>query len=1090
LKWSESQQFLSLLKSIEEGQRPVDGDLIRIFVDEGGFFSGEDTAEMARKILERFLGELERDIYRSVEGLGAVANRQEFLHDGTREEVRQGNKALMSAVSEIKATLINKNLLADKPLNAPEIQESIYHDRIEQARKLLESEKPQTARKLLLDLRKELSDKNPSQSLLFRIATNLGSCAMQLDDTQSTIREIDFAFQLDPDNPKAITNASLIALLKRQPEEAFRLASMARNLVQQDSIATANYIHALFALGRQSELKSLIAAEEWIRSDTNCCMAIGSLLFEENEFDEAETFLRLGYALDPEEPRILVYLAHTLLRPIQQALMGQPALTWKFPVDVVAKLKEAVETLGQAIKLLKGHEDRRFLSFSYILRADAFRMLGNDTAAIADCDIALHEQPDDDAALPIKALALLTNDRVKEAIQCFEKIRDPEAKARIMFPLATAYNITEQPEKVIAILEPFWDKPNEYQQIKIAEQLLWAYSQLSDFQKSGSIINKLRSVYPNDPEVLSVIARQRNREGNQEEAMALWSEAHAYASGDLKRFIALQLADAYYFANDFAKAAGLYETLADLTTLNDLSKRYVLCLFNSGAHKDAYNLAKSLRGTGDPIPVVSQIEAKVLASIGDLKSAQAILQQLVQLHPTLYAYRIEAAEYALRRAQRPSAIEMLSQIQLAHIKEDPTLLLRTAKLRAVLGMGDVLRYAYEGRRAGYSSPDNHLIYASLFVSREQVDKQDLTKEAIDHDCAVILKIGEEIRKYTITTSTTIYPDRGEISPAQAASMKILGLKKGDTFVNKQSWKEVNCSVVEVQSNYVRAFQDTLERFPTMFPTDGGFQPVNAPYDELRDGILKQLDRSQTEIKRITDLYTERKITFETIAQLFKSSPLELWGALTGGRYCHFLASSGQMREARKEVESISNAETLLLELTAILTFAHLGLFDQLAKRFKQLFVTQPIFDVLTEAHSKAILSKPHMTLGKVGEMYFRQEITDEHLSSNARFLDRILSFLSTNTSVIPVSSLLDPAILQDIRDFIGPISTASILAAKENNLILFSDDQMLRELGGNEWKIKSVWTQSLLHDFLTKKIITDEEYNDSVINLVLLNYKF
>ena len=205
----------------------------------------------------------------------------------TQEVVQQMGQGVVQAFSsglqELQATLKS---LSDKA-GEPEIRERIYHDRVEQTRNLLESGKPKTARGMLEKLREEITNLNVSKSLLFRIATNIGSCALQLDDEATAIREIELAFQIDPENPKALTNLSVVAMLKNQPQQALELAERARVLTLQDSNATSNYIQALFALGRESELEKLIGDERWIEKDANCCFAIGTLFFNRGRFTDA-----------------------------------------------------------------------------------------------------------------------------------------------------------------------------------------------------------------------------------------------------------------------------------------------------------------------------------------------------------------------------------------------------------------------------------------------------------------------------------------------------------------------------------------------------------------------------------------------------------------------------------------------------------------------------------------------------------------------------------------------------------------------------------------------------------------------------------
>lgn len=1095
-KWCESQQFEVLISSMSAGGRAfADDSIIDPFIGTGEFYAGENTRSMAGQVLALFFQKLEAEIIRSPDGLVAVAGRQEVLHEQTRAAFQDSNRQIVADVGEMNAKMTAiQSSLSDKSVSPQEVQERILHARVDEARAILESGKPKTARERLETIRREIAGTNPSQSILFRIATNLGSCAIQLDDKETSIREIQFAYNLEPDNPKAIANASLVTLLQRRPQEALGLASRARAMVPRDSVATANYIQALFALGRDAELPPLLESEEWIQSDVNCCFAIGNLLFNKERYADAEQFLRSAHKAEPDEPRVLVLLAHSLIRPTQQALIGQPILDWRFPAEFLTRLDEAQTLLTQAIAIQESMEDRRFFGSAHVLRADVRRMLGNEAEAIADCEAALSDNPADEFAHQIKALSLLHLGRLDEAIASFEKVTSSESKEQMLLPLAAAYSASGRPAKVVELLAPRWNaEAEDAAQLTIADLLLCAYEQLSDAEAVEGLTTKIRSRWPSHPDALVALARQFRRRGNKEASIGLFSEAFAYASGPRRDFIALELADLLYSEGEFAKAADLYGSVADLSSSHDVTRRYLVCLFNTGAYKEALSLARRIRNEGEPLHVVSHIEAKVLIEIGDLHPAQELLERLAQLNPKIHSYRIDATECAIRRAQPDSAKTLLSGLAFEDIRNDGKALLRVAQLRALLGMGEVLKFAYQARRAAFSDPEIHAAYAALFVSREQVDSILLDRQVAEADCAVILKTPAGQASYTILDENDLQVERGEITSKQAEEMKLMGRKKGDQFVPRKSmWQDVECTVVEVQSKYVRAFQETLEKFPTLFPTTPLLQPVHGTYNEFKEGMLRQLDQNQINFGKVIAFYETKKLSIEALAQIFNRPLIEMWGLLSGGRYCKLAAFSGQVEEAQREYQSLAKADTIVLELTSLLTFAQLGLLDRLSRRFKSLLSVQPVLDSVIEALAENTLSKPHLTIGKVGEDYVKDEVTPERLAANKRFLEGIRDFLSSQVTIVPVASSLDikgPR-LAELKEIVGPISVSCVLAALEREALLVSDDEMLRALARNDWKVSGVWTQSVLQELRRATALTQEEYVEAVAKLVLFNYRF
>jgi hypothetical protein len=80
------------------------------------------------------------------------------------------------------------------------------------------------------------------------------------------------------------------------------------------------------------------------------------------------------------------------------------------------------------------------------------------------------------------------------------------------------------------------------------------------------------------------------------------------------------------------------------------------------------------------------------------------------------------------------------------------------------------------------------------------------------------------------------------------------------------------------------------------------------------------------------------------------------------------------------------------------------------------------------------------------------------------------------------------AVNDDLRKFLGPISTAALFAARDEKLALYSDDQMLRVLARNEWKIRGMSAQPVLQELASKNLLTRDECTAASAKLFFLNY--
>jgi len=184
-RWCESAEFRQIFEKLKQGQRDLtDDEIVQGFIDASEFYYDEQTNARATRVVEYFLNSLEDLLYASDSGLALHANREELLHASTVRRVDALQDNLSSLISTGFADLrTSQNLFPSDDLGKnPVVQEKILHGKIDQARDLLKDGKPDTARSILERLRGEIATRTFSAELLFRIATNLGVCALHLDE--------------------------------------------------------------------------------------------------------------------------------------------------------------------------------------------------------------------------------------------------------------------------------------------------------------------------------------------------------------------------------------------------------------------------------------------------------------------------------------------------------------------------------------------------------------------------------------------------------------------------------------------------------------------------------------------------------------------------------------------------------------------------------------------------------------------------------------------------------------------------------------------------------------------------------------------
>jgi tetratricopeptide (TPR) repeat protein len=620
-----------------------------------------------------------------------------------------------------------------------------------------------------------------------------------------------------------------------------------------------------------------------------------------------------------------------------------------------------------------------------------------------------------------------------------------------------------------------------------------AYGEVNDTTAQEGILDAPAATWPHDPDALCIVALHRNKTGRGDEAIALLQEALTYTSTPCQRErMMLELAQCHFTQGHYAEAAQMWATIVDLSPECPIAENYLVALYHAGAYQDALQNAQRLRGAGVQRPLVIQIEAAVLEYIGDVKQAKVLYDQLSWLEPTNVAHRVHLACLAFRCGEREAARQALTQIHFAEIKEHPSLLIQVAQLRVMLGMGDVLPLVYQARRLDFGNPQTLLAYLSMFLGREEQDMAILTPCVIGIDCTVALQRGSETLRYTLLNEMTVPRDPSELAPTDALAQKLMGHHKGDQIIWESGLTDLTYEVIEVQSKYVAAFQETLKEFTPRFPDNHALHTVEVPENDLSK-ILTVIDAHHGQTTQLQTLYTRERWPLGTIASLAGCSLFDVWAGLVNQKDVRIFVAGGSPTERRQEKEMLTGSNEVVLDLTALLTLWHLGVHDRVARRFQKVFVAQAVLDDLNKELTWHYLhGKPSMVMGKEGDRYVYHKVSPETLSHRQYFFENLRHFIESNTEVVSVPYALEMGKehFENMKDLFGDGASASVLVAKGRGIPLYADDWGLRQIAKNDWQVESIGSQTILAEMREGGHLTDNEYHEAVRWLVSANYDF
>ena len=1045
-----------------------------------------EQSPLVARWFARLIGILpDRDEY-----LLAVMNRQEVLHLDTRSEIVGEITAdfadLKGEFRSLAATVAPDESARPGTYDHPEHR--ALEAKIDLARDLIDRGRVSSARLALKDLKKEAE--TTSVELEFRVVTNLGACALAEDNVDDACALLETAHRLQPDNQKGIANAALAAQLSKDHERAVKLANKARELDSCDSQATSVLIGELWGAGDVERLEDLVATEVWITQDKQCSLVLVGIRMQQSRFQEAEALCRALTEADPDDAVARLALSECLLNWVQADRL--PA---DDPNDLVTRIREAEAEATRALELFEPTDLRARCREALLARAVARSLLGLAAEAEDDFDAVLSESPADPDAAFNKGVLLLNERRHVEARPLFESLRGTRRWDDAVLLLSVSSLVSGDPAAAVDLLRgnfefksPGWDEIRKAEILSQAEAAVGVEDSVESPLESP--LKAALERHPNDPRLLVLAATRCEISGELEDAENWLLQALSHAEEPDRQEVLLRLGSLLRDQGRNSEAADRLSEALGGDTLHAAAIPLLHCLLESNRLGDALAWARKIRSTDrhSPGPVL-EIEAHVLMRVGDARAAISIYEELNSRADATLADQLNLALTQFRCGERDAALKTVQMVKSSDHRHDPKSILMLAQLKHMLGASDHLEDAYLARRYGHDDPDVQLGYFRMFVGR---DKEWVEPDVVAPGCAVLLKSESAEQWWQILDDGEESRGDQELDRNQDLAKQVMGRRVGDTVVLRQDLEELSYEVVDVQSKFVRAFQETAELFSTRFPENTGLSRIKTGGDDYSKVFLAVDQRDQL-FREAEPMYRGRRLPLASFSSLLGRSAIEIWRAisLSGSTPIHF--GSGSAEEASEGETLLREADGIVLDLIALLTVHELGLAEYLRSRFSRVAVPQHVIDELRQlACTTQRSGNSSGFLGKGDDgRYALSEVPDTHWVSWQEFLQSVLQ-LAESFDRIPSYRMLD---VGDIEGHIAALTEASVGAVYAGDehpsakLLLVSDDLFLSSYA-RSIEIDAVNTQAVLLDLHRSELIADQAYSVWVEWLASLNYRF
>ena len=1041
--------------------------------------------EQAPNIAARFAGVIENGSPVMREILETVKLQRDLNDEAKHETIQHVDAGFAKLEARITTLLSSNSAVLGEPAEPEQYSDPVLRElarQIDFARDLIGKNMVRPARVMLEQIRND--GKTIPVELEFRIVTNLAVCALADDDFDRARALFEEAHALQPENPMAIANAALAAQLAKDPDHAVQLARQARTLEPEASQATAILMQALWEAGATEELEDLLAADEWIAQDRHCVSILATIRQQQQRFDDATTLHRFLIEGDSEDAYAHLALSQCLLSHSQtDYALGHHT------VDIFPRLREAEDEATHAIELLRPTDLKTQFEAGLVARACARALLGAQTEAIADLDEVLRSSPNHPAAAFNKGLLLRSVGRTSEARAVLESIQDPERRANAVLPLAEACLALGDGAAAIELLKdacqidnPGWEDVQRVEILCRAEALAIGASSVC------SSLEMALERDPDNPRLLTIRGICHNIFGDPDNAERSFLRALEHAGERDRPQILARLGFYYQYQGRFSEAADCFaETVGHVT--DPLAISLMICLANGKRLREALDWARRIKTAHPNAPRAAiEVEAEILGHIGDARAAVSCYRDLCGHPDATPGDQITLAMAQMRCGDRVAARETILGVAISQPCHDPQSMLQLAQIKWFLGTEGYLEDAYLARRYGINDPAVNLGYVQLALSREKDLEEPRT---VGPGCAVLLKNARTETWWYILDCAEDILGQHELTPHDSLAQRLLGRRAGDSINVPGVIESRRYEIAAVQSKFVRAFQETVEEFPTRFPEDMRLSTFKVEDDNLNN--LTRFAGQRTKMVRAAqDMYRDGRLPLATFAALIGRSTFEVWRTHTREPHTYVWFGTGSAEEATRSGMILQDADNVVLDMVALLTVRELGIEEYLHRRFQRVAVPQQVVDELHATLFDMEQIAPAGYLGNDGDgVGMLTEVSEKTWVDRVAFVRSALA-LAESFERTASYRLLDTDDSAAFFDTLTPAGAGTVFAGEEHSasgLLLISDDLALSTVA-RAYGIDAVNTQAVLVELRLSNVITDEQYSSSIERLAQLNYRF
>jgi hypothetical protein len=922
-------------------------------------------------------------------------------------------------------------------------------------------------------LKVQLFDKL-AKPLQFKLLTNLGVAYFNLLEEEKAAPLLIEAHELDPESKLGWSNVVNAYLSIGDSANALsHVDAFIKKFLDSKSAYVALVKLKAKELSNEGVIK--LVPEE-LRDTAEIITALGLASRQRDELQQSIDLLRKANSLSPDDRYINQQLLQSWLELLARdyRLINLQILT----AEDKANLEELLAVIQKEQALTDVHESPLAKANLYLGEGFVLFLLKRRTEASAANLKGLEIDPESKFLRKQQGLLLAFSGDFNGAIAMLTKIDDFDQVPDVPLLLSEIYRNAGRYPEATSVIENYRALTDDE---IFLDQSRFVLADLYIRQALNDKLDAFEPVFTKDAIIdlisLARIARYRNSPDN---GVDLLRQAMQIAAGKAtfrERFL---LGEELYRTEMYEEAIQLFEALPDGETPSEIHQLLARSYHKTGRIAKLTALLKRLREQNGPLKGFTEEEVDIyLYQLTDYQTAQQIALAYTKKYPNEFAMQLQLNGINIRLENYAGSDAFFDRpIKLWELTHN-WMKIYIAQLIQRNRRKQAYDTAYEYRRLK-NNEEAHVLYLQTALQYPNDTETTLAPSFVDKEVVVTLT-DRSGGNYTLIVEDR--PDiellENEINSTHPKYQKLAGKKLGDSIQFENSftkWK-----ITALDSKYKYAFQESQVKCATVYSETSPLRVFNS--EDLQEVIRKMVNPDWNKNFQIAvDHYTSGAINLGSFAEHFNQHPLTLWGQLrsikgVGIRCCdgrgdrletHRKLMERHFKRARKK-NSKQKQVRLCADILAIVTLFELPVIDEVLAKFGKLLITESTWDSL---------------------LNFKQEVETFSTSPNDRVV-KLLAFVKENCEIRQPAKLLQMNSLEraKLNDLIGRPFFETLLLAAETKALLYTEDLAMSAIALGEYQIDSIWSQGLAYFLLAEKLISPEQYEGTVIQLVTMNYR-